>query len=108
MEWSWTFVGVQLVFGILGAHAAATAAHDHGFGALGHTLVGALGGASSGYFLQTLAAVLVTGNGSVNEPRLVEQVFVQALTGAVAGGIAMLVIGLIKHAIDQHKVGKAP
>jgi hypothetical protein len=103
MEWSWTFVGVQLVLGVLGAHAAATAAHDHGFGVLGHTVVGAVGGALSGYFLQTLAAVLVTASGSMNEPRLVEQIFVQALTGAVAGGIAMLVIGLIKHAVDQHK-----
>jgi hypothetical protein len=106
MEWSWTFVLVQVVAGILGGHLAAIAAHEHGFGALGHTLVGAIAGGLSGYLLQTLAATVVTGNGSLNEPRFFEQVVIQGLTGAVAGGISMLVVGFLKHSIDQHKSAK--
>jgi uncharacterized membrane protein YeaQ/YmgE (transglycosylase-associated protein family) len=49
-----------MIAGIFGGHAAATAAHEHGFGAFGHTLVGAVGGGLSGYFLQTLATTMVT------------------------------------------------
>ncbi|HEY6255176.1 MAG TPA: hypothetical protein VIY51_05220 [Xanthobacteraceae bacterium] len=59
---------VQIVTGILGAHAAAVTAHEHGFGALGHSVVGVIGGALSGYFLQTLAATVVTASGGLNEP----------------------------------------
>jgi hypothetical protein len=106
MEWSWTYVIVQIVTGILGGHAAAIAAHDHGFGTSGHTIVGAVGGGLSGYFLQTLAATVVTASGSLNEPRVSEQIMLQGLTGAVAGGIMMLIVGLLKHSIDQHKSDK--
>jgi len=108
VEWSITNLLIQLVMGILGAHAAAVAAKEHSFGVLGHTVVGAVGGALSGYFLQTLAVTMVTGAGSVNEPRFAEQVVLQGLTGAVAGGIAMLVVGFIKHSIDQHKSTPPP
>lgn len=106
MEWSWTYVIVQIVTGILGGHAAAIAAHEHGFGTSGHTLVGAVGGGLSGCFLQTLAATVVTASGNSNEPRLSEQIMLQGLTGAVAGGITMLVVGFLKHSIEQHKSGK--
>jgi hypothetical protein len=106
MEWSWTFVMIQIVAGVLGGHAAAIAAHEHSFGAIGHTLVGAAGGAFSGYFLQTLAATVVTGSGHLNEPRLFEQIMIQGLAGAVAGGIAMLIVGLLKHGLAQHRSTK--
>jgi hypothetical protein len=59
----------------------------------------------SGAFLQTLVGTLVTGTGSVNEPSLGEQVILQGLAGAVAGAIAMLAVGFVKHSIDQHKRG---
>jgi len=103
MEWSWTYVLIQIVTGVIGGHAAAIAAHEHSFGAVGHTLVGAVGGALSGVFLQTLVATVVTASGSLNEPRLSEQLMLQGLAGAAAGGIMMLLVGFIKHSIDQHK-----
>lgn len=106
MEWSWTCVLVQLVAGILGAHAAAAAAHEHSFGVLGHTALGAIGGGLSGYFLQTLAATVVTASGSLNEPRFAEQVIVQALAGGVAGGIAMFLVAIVKHSVEHHKSAK--
>jgi hypothetical protein len=102
MEWTLTNFWIQVVGGVLGAHGAATAAaKEHSFGAIGHTVVGALGGALGGFFLQTLATTMVTGTGSLNEPRIVEVVVLQGLTGAVVGGIAMLLVGFIKHSIDR-------
>ncbi len=107
MEWTVTNFVIQIIAGILGGHAAAVAAHEHSLGALGHTIAGAVGGAISGYFLQTFAATLVNGNGAVqDESDLVTQWVTQGLTGLVAGAILTLVIGLLKHLVDQHSVEK--
>ena len=101
MIWTSTNLVIQILTGVLGAHFAATAAREHGFGFLGHTLVGAIGGALSGYFLQTLAVTLVTGNGSLNEIRAVDNAVLQGLAGIAAGGCLTLVVGFIKHSIDH-------
>ena len=94
---------IQIVFGILGGHAAAIATKEFSFGALGHTIAGAIGGGLSGFFLQTIAGNLVTGGGDAMATNPVEQAVTQGLTGAVAGGIAVLVVGMIKAGIDQHE-----
>jgi hypothetical protein len=39
----------------------------------------------------------------VNELRFAEQIMVQSLTGAVAGGILMFLVGILKHNIEQHR-----
>ena len=101
MIWTSTNLVIQILTGVLGAHFAATAAREHGFGFFGHTLVGAIGGALSGYFLQTLAVTLVTGSGSLNEIRAVDNAVLQGLAGIAAGGCLMLVVGFIKHSIDH-------
>jgi hypothetical protein len=49
---------------------------------------------SSSYGL-TIALTVVTGSGSVNEPRLAEVAVIEALTGAVLGAIAMLGGGIL-------------
>jgi uncharacterized membrane protein YeaQ/YmgE (transglycosylase-associated protein family) len=103
MTWTVTNLVIQIIAGILGGHAAAAAAKEHSFGAFGHTIVGALGGALSGYFLQTLASTVVTGSGSINEPTALEQAVLQGLTGAAAGGITMLAVGFVKHNMEQEK-----
>ena len=51
MNWTATNMVIQIIAGVLGAHGAAVAAHEHRFGFLGHTLAGALAGAVSGYGL---------------------------------------------------------
>jgi uncharacterized membrane protein YeaQ/YmgE (transglycosylase-associated protein family) len=107
MTWSITNLVIQIIGGIFGGHAAAVAVKDHDFGAFGHTLAGAVGGVLSGCLLQTLAATMVTGTGTVNEPRFAELAMLQGLTGAVAGGIAMLLFGFLKHSIEQHKSTKS-
>jgi hypothetical protein len=103
MTWTFTNLAIQIIAGIFGGHAAAALIKEHGFGALGHTIVGALGGGLSGYFLQTLASTSVTASGSLTGPTAVEQFAVQSLTGLAAGGIAMLIVGFVKHSIEHNK-----
>jgi hypothetical protein len=93
---NWTSILIlQIISGVVGAHLAAMALHQYRFGWVGHTLGGLLAGALSGYFLQTIALTVVTASGSTNEPRFPEVFFVEALTGAVAGGIAMAIVGFV-------------
>ncbi len=106
MAWSLTNLLIQIVGGILGGHAAAAAAKEHSFGALGHTLTGLAGGAFSGGFFQIAAATMVTGTGSLQEPSFVEQVVIQCFAGAVAGGIVTLAVGFMKHSINERKLPK--
>lgn len=96
----WTFWGliVQIVAGFLGAHAAASASHEHGFGFIGHSLAGLAGGALSGAFLQTAAITVVTGSGSLNAEVGVDTAVIHLITGAVAGAIAMFAVAMFKKA----------
>src|SRR5580658_6060446 len=104
--WTLTNLVIQTLTGILGAHFAASAAREHGFGFFGHTLVGAVGGALSGYFLQRLAVTVVTASGSLNELSAADNAVLQGLTGLAAGGCLMLVVGFIKHSIEKRKAEK--
>jgi uncharacterized membrane protein YeaQ/YmgE (transglycosylase-associated protein family) len=52
MTWTLWGLAVQTVAGFFGAHAAASATHEHRFGFIGHSLTGLVGGALSGAFLQ--------------------------------------------------------
>src|SRR5262249_48304049 len=62
MTWTLTNFIIELVAGIAGGHAIAAVAKEHSFGALGHTVAGAL----SGYFLQPLAVLVVDSTGEAN------------------------------------------
>jgi uncharacterized membrane protein YeaQ/YmgE (transglycosylase-associated protein family) len=106
MIWTSTNLVIQIVAGVLGGHFAASAAEEHRFGFLGHTLVGAVGGALSGTFLQKLAVTVVTASGSLNEIDAADNVVLQVLTGLAAGGCLTLIVGFIKHSIEKHKAEK--
>lgn len=95
VDWTVTNLAIQVACGLLGAHIAATAVHEHRFGLIGHSLVGLIAGAASGWLLQTQVATIVTGSGSLEPPRPVDVLVIEAMTGAVVGGIAMLGFGLI-------------
>lgn len=89
MTWTLTNLLIEIVAGIAGGHVAAVAAKEIRFGALGHTTVGALGGALSGYFLQTIVASVVDSTGDVHQDAdQVTQWFIQVMTGLAAGAIA--------------------
>jgi hypothetical protein len=105
MTWTVTSLLIQVVAGIIGGLGAAALAHEHSFGAFGHILSGAIGGAFSGYFLQALAGTLVTGGGAVNASDSVSDAILQGLTGLAAGAIVTLIVGFVKHSMDQHKAG---
>ena len=92
MSWTWGLI-VQTIAGFFGAHAAASAAHEHRFGFIGHSIAGLVGGALSGAFLQDAALTMVTGSGSQNPSTAAEIAVIHALTGAAAGGILMLAVG---------------
>lgn len=104
MEWTLTNLVVQMVAGFLGAHGAASAAHEHKFGFLGHSLVGAVCGALSGYFLQIILITVVTGSGGVMTPRVADVLVTQALAGAVVGAIGMFAVGFaVQHVSSTGK-----
>ena len=100
MQWTTTSFLIQVFAGFVDAHLAAAVVREHGFGFWRHTLVGLAAGAVGGYFLQTYAATLVTGNGSMNDARPADIYFLQAASGATLGGIAMMAIGMI---VTPHK-----
>ena len=95
MTWTPWGLAVQTVAGFFGAHAAASAAHEHRFGFIGHSLTGLIGGALSGAFLQQAAVTIVTGSGSQNPSTVAEIAVIHVLTGAVVGAILMLAIGFL-------------
>jgi uncharacterized membrane protein YeaQ/YmgE (transglycosylase-associated protein family) len=106
MTWSLSSLVIQIVGGLVGGHVAAILAHEHRFGWIGHTLTGLAGGLLSGTFFQTLVVTMVTGTGSLTEPRPADIVLLQTLTGLASGAIATLVIGFVKRSIDEHKASK--
>jgi uncharacterized membrane protein YeaQ/YmgE (transglycosylase-associated protein family) len=106
MTWTLTNLIIQIVAGVIGGYAAAAAMHEHSFGTIGHGLAGAIGGLLSGYFLQTLVITVVNASGGYNQHDAVTDAFLQALTGLVAGAIAIGAI--VKHSIEHHRAHKPP
>ena len=101
MTWTVTNLLIEIVAGLVGAHIAALAANDYGFGKLRQSGVGAIGGGFSGYFFQTSIAITVNTNGVFREPKLFEQLAAHSLAGATAGGISMLIVGFLIHSVTH-------
>lgn len=95
-EWTITNLIVQAIAGFLGAHAAATVAHEHHFGAIGHSLVGLISGTLGGYFLQRLVMTTVNGAGDADPMTALEAGIYQAVAGAAIGAIAMMAVGFVR------------
>jgi len=96
MIWNYTNLMIQIVGGLLGAHAAATlTTRDQGFGGFGHSVVGMLAGTVSSCFLQALADPLVAPGGGPTGPPPIESIL-QGLVGAFSGAILVLAIELLK------------
>jgi hypothetical protein len=107
MTWTLTNLVIEIVAGVMGGCAIAATAKEYSFGMLGHGATGALGGALSGSFLQTLAASVVDSTGDVHGPSdQATQWFMQAIAGLVAGAILTLGVGFAKHAIEHHRSGR--
>lgn len=108
MSWTLTNLLIELIAGIVGGHMIAAVAKEHSFGALGHTIAGALGGGLSGFFLQTLAGMVV--NSAGNAYQATDQVtewFIQGVTGLIAGAMVTMAIGFAKQPFEQQRLGRS-
>ena len=99
--WTTTNLLIQLIAGILGAHAAAMVAHEHRFGFIGHSLVGLIAGALSGFFLQRIVMTTVTGTGDAMPITALQAGIYQAVAGLAVGGMAMLIVGLLRYEMTE-------
>ena len=107
MSWTITNLVIEIIAGVIGGWAMAGVAKEHSFGALGHAVAGAIGGALSGYFLQARVAAVVDVDGTFRLPSdQATQWFVQAISGLVAGAILVMAVALAKHMIDHHWHGR--
>ena len=107
MTWTLTNLVIEIIAGALGGCVIAAAAEEYSFGIPSHIVTGALGGAFSGYFLQSFAAAVVDSTGEVHEASdQLTQWFIQAIAGVAAGAILTMGVGIAKHAIEQHRLGK--
>jgi hypothetical protein len=95
-EWTGTNLLIQAITGVLGAHGAATVAHEHRFGFAGHSLVGLIAGVLSGFFLQKIVMTTVTATGDAMPMTALEAGVYQAFAGAAIGALAMMVIGFVR------------
>jgi uncharacterized membrane protein YeaQ/YmgE (transglycosylase-associated protein family) len=80
-----TALTLQLIAGALAGYAVGNFSKETNFGEIGNAIVGALGGAGGGQILFALLGL----SGTV-------QIVSALLTGAVSGGLAMLLIGFLK------------
>lgn len=108
MSWTLTNLLIELIAGIVGGHMIAAVAKEHSFGALGHTIAGALGGGLSGFFLQTLAGMVVDSAGNAYQATdQVTEWFIQGVTGLIAGAMVTMAIGFAKQPFEQQRLGRS-
>jgi hypothetical protein len=101
-EWTITNLLIQAITGVLGAHAAATVVHEHRFGLVGHSLVGLIAGACSGFFLQVVVMTTVTATGDAMPMTALEAGVYQAFAGAAVGALAMMVVGFVRYEMTKY------
>jgi hypothetical protein len=100
-EWTILNLVIQAITGVMGAHAAATVVHEHRFGLVGHSLVGLIAGALSGYFSQVAVMTTVTATGDAMPMTALEAGVYQAFAGAVVGALAMMVVGFVRYEMTK-------
>ena len=93
MTWTMTNLMIEMVAGIVGAHVVAIAAREYRFGALGRSVVGAIGGYVGGYLLD--AAMVLNGSNALYVSRLLDQTMAHSFTAAATGGLLILAISFV-------------
>jgi hypothetical protein len=106
VTWSLTNLVIQTVTGMVGGNLATMLGKEFSSGVLGHTVAGLVGGALSGYFLQVAVGTVVTGSGEISIGTPVEQALLQGIAGLAAGATLAMLIGLLKHGVEQHRMTK--
>ena len=93
MTWTMTNLMIEIIAGTVGAHIVAIATREDRFGALGRSVVGAIGGYVGGYLLD--AAMVLNGSNALYVSRLLDQTIADSLTAAATGGILILAISFV-------------
>jgi len=106
MTWTITNLLIQIVTGILAALALGAVERSHSFGPVGNAVLGLIGGALSGYFLQTIVATVVTAAGALTPPTAVENTVMQVLAGAVSGAGLLLIASVVKFVTHEHRASR--
>jgi uncharacterized membrane protein YeaQ/YmgE (transglycosylase-associated protein family) len=93
MTWTMTNLMIEIIAGTVGAHIVAIATREDRFGALGRSVVGAIGGYVGGYLLD--AAMVLNGSNASYVSRPLDQTMAHSLTAAATGGILILAISFV-------------
>jgi uncharacterized membrane protein YeaQ/YmgE (transglycosylase-associated protein family) len=83
MTWKATNLLIKIVAGTFGAHLAARLAYRYRFGALGQTIVGAIGGIISGYLVEAAGFIVTNGSGPYYTVRQLDQMVEHGLMSAI-------------------------
>ena len=83
---------IQIIAGVIGGHAAGAVSKDYTFGAIGNTIMGAIGGVIGALVLQAAVPALAGSAGSVDIEALVGQV----IGGGVGGFLLTVIAGVMK------------
>jgi hypothetical protein len=89
---------IQLAAGALGGNAAGAALKEKSLGTLGNTLSGILGGGIGG---QILGSLLGGGGAAAASGLDIGAIIQQFAGGGVGGAVLMIVVGLIKNAMNK-------
>ena len=106
-EWTVVNLVIQVITGFLGAHAAAVVAHEHRFGFIGHSLVGLIAGALSGFFLQRIVMTTVTATGDAMPMTALNTCVYQAFAGVAIGALAMMAVGFVRYEMTKRSEGSS-
>ena len=83
---------IQIIAGIVGAHAAGATVKNYTLGGIGNTIAGAIGGAAAGQLLQELVPTLASAASNFDIGALVGQI----VGGGVGGAILTVLAGFTK------------
>ena len=90
---------IQIIAGVIGGHAAGAVIKDCTVGAIGNTIVGAIGGVIGSLLLQAAVPALAGSPGSVDIGALVGQV----IGGGVGGFLLTVIAGGLKWMLTPPK-----
>lgn len=100
MTWTFANLVVQVVAGMLAGYITAVMMHQRAPTAYSHAVAGATGGFISGYFLQSIAATMMSASSKLEEPAPLESLLIQVFAGASAGGVTVRAATLLRRVVN--------
>lgn len=88
---------IQLISGVVGGNAAGAVMKQRSLGTLGNSIAGLVGGGLGGQLLGMVTGGMAAGGGGMDIGSIISQV----AGGGIGGGILMVVVSLIKGAMNK-------